>query len=240
MIWKSNRELKNQLNTSSFFPIEDRSITIPAGTVSLEGDLGVPDQAQGLIIFAHGSGSSRRSPRNRSVARFLRQVGLGTLLFDLLTSEEEIEDFRTGHLRFNIIFLAERLIAVTDWLSLHPDTQRAAFGFFGASTGAAAALIAASKRPNLIKAVVSRGGRPDLAGSFLFRVTAPTLFIVGGQDYPVINMNREAMEKIRSQKELVIIPGATHLFEEPGTLEEVARLAALWFKKFLTSVPEPS
>jgi dienelactone hydrolase len=167
------------------------------------------------------------------VAQSLQQAGLGTLLFDLLSAREEAEELNTGHYRFNIPFLAKRLMTVTDWLFANADLQGAAVGYFGASTGAAAALVAAAARQNLIRAVVSRGGRPDLAGASLFEVKAPTLLIVGGYDQQVITLNREALEKLPGEKEMVIIPGASHLFEERGTLEEVARLAVLWFQKHL-------
>lgn len=214
---------------------KESPVKVPAGEAILEGDLVGPDRAGGLVVFAHGSGSSRKSPRNRFVARSLQQTGLGTLLFDLLTAREEAEDIQTGEYRFNILFLAERLMAVTDWVLSNPDLQGAALGYFGASTGAAAALVAAASRQNIIQAVVSRGGRPDMAGAALFQVKAPTLFIVGGDDHQVITMNREALKKLSSEKEMVIIPGASHLFEEPGTLEEVAGLAALWFRGHLAA-----
>jgi putative phosphoribosyl transferase len=217
---------------------EETTVRIPAGQAILEGDLARPDSAGGLVIFAHGSGSSRHSPRNRAVAQFLRQAGLGTLLFDLLTAAEEREDLRTAGYRFNIPFLAERLVAVTDWLPTAPKAQGLPVGYFGASTGAAAALLAAAARPAVIRAVVSRGGRPDLAGAALVQVQAPTLLIVGGLDYPVITMNREALEQLPSEKELVIVPGASHLFEERGTLEEAARLAARWFRRHLAGLDQ--
>jgi putative phosphoribosyl transferase len=212
---------------------EESTVRIPAGKEILEGDLALPDPAGGLVIFAHGSGSSRHSPRNRAVAQFLRKAGLGTLLFDLLTASEERDDLRKGGYRFNIPFLAERLVAATDWLSAAPNVKGLTVGYFGASTGAAAALVAATARQAVIRAVVSRGGRPDLAGPALYKVQAPTLLIVGGEDHPVITMNREALEKLSCEKELVIVPGASHLFEEPGSLEEVARLAARWFRNYL-------
>ena len=208
-------------------------VKVPAGKTILEGDLVRPDSTGGLVVFAHGSGSSRKSPRNRIVAQSLQQAGLGTLLFDLLTAAEEAEDLRQGQSRFNIPFLAERLTAVTDWILLNPDLRGSAVGYFGASTGAAAALVAAASRQNIIRAIVSRGGRPDLAGAALHQVKAPTLLIVGGNDHQVITMNREALAKLSAKKEMVIIPGASHLFEERGTLEEVARLAALWFRDHL-------
>ncbi len=219
-------------------PIES-PVKVPAGEAIIEVDLVRPDRTGGLVVFAHGSGSSRKSPRNRFVAQSLQQAGLGTLLFDLLTAAEEADDLRTGQYRFNIPFLAERLTAVTDWISLNPDLRGAAVGYFGASTGAAAALVAAAFRQNIIRAVVSRGGRPDLAGAALYQVKAPTLLIVGGNDHQVITMNRDALKKLSSEKELFIIPGASHLFEERGTLEEVARLAARWFKNHLPNPANP-
>ncbi len=199
----------------------------------LDGNLGVSADARGVVLFAHGSGSGRHSPRNRYVAQVLRKAGLATLLIDLLTAEEEEVDLRTRHLRFDIGLLAERLVGATEWLERNPDTQNLRVGYFGASTGAAAALVAAAEHPEPIGAIVSRGGRPDLAGPALPRVTAPTLLIVGGNDFPVIGMNQEAMEQLRTEKRLEIVPGATHLFEEPGALEEVARLAADWFVRHL-------
>ena len=209
-------------------------VRVPAGSVTLEGNLAVPDGAQGIVLFAHGSGSSRHSPRNRAVARALQQEGLATLLIDLLTPDEEMVDDATARLRFDIDLLAERLVGATDRLGEDPATHGLRVGYFGASTGAGAALVAAAQRPNVVRAVVSRGGRPDLAGSALSRVRVPTLLIVGGEDRPVIALNREALDRIQSPKRLDIIPGATHLFEEPGALEEVARLAAEWFRRWLT------
>ena len=214
---------------------EEHSVRVSAGLITLEGNLGVPDGARGIVLFAHGSGSGRHSPRNRYVAGALREEGLATLLIDLLTPEEEEVDLRTRHLRFNIGLLAERLVDATDWLRRSPETQHLRIGYFGASTGAGAALVAAAERPEDVGAVVSRGGRPDLAGPALPRVAAPTLLIVGGNDLPVIGMNREAMEQLRVEKRFEIVPGATHLFEEPGALEEVARLAAGWFVRHLSS-----
>ncbi len=213
--------------------MEEHEVRLPAGAVTLEGNLGLPDDARGIVLFAHGSGSGRHSPRNRYVAEALREAGLATLLIDLLTSEEEEIDLRTRQLRFDIGLLAERLTGATDWLTQTPSTQDLRIGYFGASTGAGAALVAAAERPEKVGAVVSRGGRPDLAGDALSHVRAPTLLIVGGNDEPVIGMNREAMEQIRAEKDLEIVPGASHLFEEPGTLEEVARLAAGWFMRNL-------
>lgn len=202
--------------------------------VTLEGDLGIPEDAEGIVLFAHGSGSGRYSPRNRRVAQLLREAGLATLLIDLLTPDEEEVDLRTRHLRFDIRLLADRIAGATDWLSQNPDTQDLRIGYFGASTGAGAALVAAAENPGAVGAIVSRGGRPDLAGEALPGVAAPTLLIVGERDVPVIEMNREAMEHIRAEKRLEIVPEATHLFEEPGALEEVARLAAGWFVRYLS------
>ena len=213
--------------------MEEREVKVLAGPVELEGDLGVPEEAAGVVLFAHGSGSGRHSPRNRYVAGALREAGLATLMIDLLTPEEEEADLRTGHLRFDIRLLAERLAGATDWLMQDPDTQDLRIGYFGASTGAGAALVAAAKRPRGVGAIVSRGGRPDLAGDDLPLVKAPTLLIVGENDVPVIGMNQEALERLRAEKELKIVPGATHLFEERGALEEVARLAADWFAHHL-------
>jgi putative phosphoribosyl transferase len=215
--------------------IQERLVQVPAGTVTLEGNLALPPEAKGVVLFAHGSGSSRHSPRNRFVAGELQNAGLGTLLLDLLTPGEETVDAYTAHLRFDIGLLAARLVAAIDWLSKEPATRGLPVGLFGASTGAAAALVAAAQRPTLVRAVVSRGGRPDLAGEILAHVQAPTLLIVGGNDAPVLRLNSEAFEQLAAaKKELMIIPGATHLFEEPGALEEVARLAAAWFTQHLT------
>lgn len=208
-------------------------IKVVAGEVTLEGSLSIPDQAKGLVAFAHGSGSSRHSPRNRYVAQVLRNAGLATLLFDLLTMEEETEDLRTAELRFNINLLAQRLVGATDWLKQNKSTSGLRLGYFGASTGAAAALIAAVERADVVGAVVSRGGRPDLAAPILHLVQAPTLLIVGGNDFPVINMNRAALARLHGEKKLVIIPDATHLFEEAGALEQVAEHAKDWFVKHL-------
>jgi len=209
-----------------------RSVVIPAG-VMLQGDLSIPPDAKGLVVFAHGSGSSRLSKRNQRVAARLQSGGFATLLFDLLTADEETRDAATGHLRFDIPMLAERLAAVTDWLASQPDTHALKVGYFGASTGAAAALVAAATRPE-VRAVVSRGGRPDLAGPYLGRVHAPTLLIVGGDDRPVIGMNQSALGQLSAAvKDMVIVPGATHLFEEPGALEQVAELALDWFERHL-------
>ena len=208
-------------------------VRVPAGPVTLEGNLAVPPQARAVVLFAHGSGSSRHSPRNRFVARVLNEAGLATLLIDLLTADEEEVDAATGHLRFDIPMLARRLAAITDWLVSHPQTRSMRIGYFGASTGAAAALIAAAERPQTVGAIVSRGGRPDLAAEVLPRVRAPTLLIVGGQDLVVLELNREALRELRAEAQLVVVPGATHLFPEPGALEEVARLSAEWFARYL-------
>jgi putative phosphoribosyl transferase len=212
--------------------MEEREVRVPVASVTLEGNLGVPEDARGVVLFAHGSGSGRHSPRNRYVAQELRQAGLATLLIDLLTPEEEEVDLRTRHLRFDIGMLAERLIGATDWMKRESDTRNLHLGYFGASTGAGAALVAAAERPEEVGAIVSRGGRPDLAGEALPRVRAPTLLIVGENDVPVIEMNREAMERLRVEKELEIVSGATHLFEEPGALEKVAHLASDWFVRY--------
>jgi putative phosphoribosyl transferase len=200
----------------------------------LEGDLEAPSDASGIIAFAHGSGSSRHSRRNQRVARALESRGLATLLIDLLTPDEEIVDSRTAHLRFDIEMLSSRLVAIVDWIRQRSEIGALPIGLFGASTGGGAALMAAAARPHEIAAVVSRGGRPDLAGAALPLVTAPTLLIVGGADTPVIAMNEEAMERMRAPVSLAIIPGATHLFEEPGTLDRVAELAGDWFVQHLT------
>jgi putative phosphoribosyl transferase len=208
-------------------------VRIQVGSVTLEGDLQVPDNARGVALFAHGSGSGRHSPRNRFVAGQLQAAGLGTLLIDLLTSDEEAVDRHTAHLRFDIPLLAERLVAATQWLGQDPATRDLAIGYFGASTGAAAALVAAAAVPERIGAVVSRGGRPDLAADALPRVRSPTLLIVGGRDLTVLELNRAAMDRMRTEVRLEIVPGATHLFEEPGTLEIVAHLARDWFLQHL-------
>jgi putative phosphoribosyl transferase len=214
--------------TIGTWAIEKHSIRIPADNVILDGDLYLPTKTQALVIFAHGSGSSRHSPRNQYVAEQLRQAGLGTLLFDLLTADEEAEDERTAALRFDIELLAHRLIDVTDWL-INVRAFDYKIGYFGASTGAAAALIAAAELPRYIGAVVSRGGRPDLAGSALARIKAPTLLIVGGDDTVVISLNQDAYIALKVEKKMQIIPGASHLFEEPGALAQVANLAINWF-----------
>jgi dienelactone hydrolase len=212
---------------------QETAVRIPVGSVVVDGNLTVPPGAKGVVLFAHGSGSSRFSPRNRYVAKVFNAQKIATLLFDLLTNEEDQEDLVTAEYRFNIKLLAERLIGATEWLKKDPQTKNCSFGYFGASTGAAAALIAAAKLPNDIATVVSRGGRPDLAANYLPRVKAPTLLLVGGLDTEVIELNRQAMEQMSAEKKLVIIPGATHLFEEPGKLEEVAKISADWFIRYL-------
>lgn len=219
---------------------DGRSVHLAAGPVTLEGDLGIPVGVQGVVLFAHGSGSSRFSPRNRYVAGVLREAGLATLLVDLLTPGEEVIDARTRQLRFDIGLLTERLVGATDWLAQEPDTRDLRVGYFGASTGGGAALVAAAERPDAVGAVVSRGGRPDLAGAALPRVRSPTQLIVGGNDLVVLELNRQALARLRCEKELEIVPRATHLFEEPGALEEVARLAARWFHCYLTRAAEPA
>jgi putative phosphoribosyl transferase len=217
--------------------LEDRQIRVRAGTAELQGNLRIPPAAEGIVVFAHGSGSGRRSPRNRFVADVLVKTGLATLLVDLLTQEEEMIDLQTAELRFDIRLLAERLGGVTDWLAAEPSAAGLSIGYFGASTGAAAALIAAADHPERVRAIVSRGGRPDLAGPVLPRVAQPTLLIVGGDDDVVIELNSHALEELGGIKQLVIIPGATHLFEEPGALEQVAVLASEWFTRYLEEGP---
>src|SRR6059058_263773 len=203
-------------------------ITIPAGEANLAGALSLPERAHSLVLFVHGSGSSRHSPRNQLVARTLNNAGLATLLFDLLTANEERIDSYTAEFRFNIELLAERLSYATKWTSEQANTRDLSIGYFGSSTGAAAALVSAAEFPD-VAAVVSRGGRPDLAGDALPKVQAPTLLIVGGRDEVVIELNEMARDQMRCEVKLEIIPGATHLFEEPGTLEKVAKLASEWF-----------
>jgi dienelactone hydrolase len=216
----------------------ERIVHVPVHSVILEGSIGRPANARGIVLFAHGSGSSRHSPRNRFVAHVLRQAGLATLLIDLLTSEEEVVDVETTAYRFNIGLLADRLVGITDWLAENPDTADLRIGYFGSSTGVAAALIAAAERLQLAAAVVSRGGRVDLALDVLSRVRAPTLLLVGGLDEPVLRLNEQVVLKFRTEVELVIIPGATHLFEEVGALDEVAHYAARWFLRHLAEARE--
>jgi dienelactone hydrolase len=213
---------------------QERLVLVTADKMKLEGNLVMPNSTTGIVLFANGSGSSCYSSRDRYVAGVLQQAGLGTLLFDLLTPEEEEIDLRTRHfLRFDIRLLASRLVGATDWLTQNSNTSHLKIGYFGASTGGCAALVAAAQHPEVVKAVVSRGGRPDLAGAALADVKAPTLLIVGGYDLPVIAMNEDALEQLRSPKQLEIIPKTTDLFEEPGTLAAVAQLASQWFRRYL-------
>jgi putative phosphoribosyl transferase len=213
---------------------QENEVKIPFGNVVLNGNLNVPSAAKGIVLFAHGSGSGRFSPRNQYVAKEFNKAKIGTLLFDLLTSDEEEEDMVTAEYRFNIGLLAQRLIGATEWLKKASLAKNCALGYFGASTGSAAALIAAAKLSNDIAAVVSRGGRLDLATDYLPQVRAPTLLLVGGWDTEVIELNKQAMAQMTAEKKLVIVPGATHLFEEPGTLEKVAKLSRDWFLRHLT------
>jgi predicted alpha/beta-hydrolase family hydrolase len=206
-----------------------RAIRIPAGSVTLDGELSVPSDPQGLVIFAHGSGSSRHSPRNQHVAALLHRAGLGTVLFDLLTPEEEADASARGHLTFNIGLLTQRLVCAAHWLAEEDEARHLRLGFFGCSTGGGAALVAAADLGAGIGAVVSRGGRPDLAGNALRRVKSPTLLIVGGHDEDTLELNEEALAMLDCSKQLVVVPQATHLFEEPGALDAVARLASAWF-----------
>ena len=201
--------------------------------ITLEGNLNIPENPRGVVLFAHGSGSSRHSPRNQFVAQVLHEAAFATLLIDLLTADEEEQDRLTGHLRFNIDLLSQRVVGATNWLTVNPATANLKIGYFGASTGAAAALVAAAEHPLTVGAVVSRGGRPDLAGSALTAVQAPTLLIVGSKDTQVIELNRMALSLLKGEKQIEIVPGATHLFEEPGALERVAQLASQWFTRYL-------
>ncbi|HLN44691.1 MAG TPA: alpha/beta hydrolase [Candidatus Sulfotelmatobacter sp.] len=212
----------------------ENEVKIPAGKATINGNLAIALKAKGIVLFAHGSGSGRFSPRNMKVARKINSAGIGTFLIDLLTEEEEAIDMYSAEFRFNIDLLAERLVFATDYLKKNQQTQNLKIGYFGASTGAAAALIAAAKHPDWIEAVVSRGGRPDLAGEYLPKVKTPTLLIVGGDDVEVLELNKEAFSKLSTEKKLTVVPGATHLFEEPGKLEEVAKLAISWFSKYLS------
>jgi putative phosphoribosyl transferase len=212
-----------------------RPVLLDLSGVTLHGDLSLPADSRGLVIFAHGSGSSRHSPRNRAVAEVLQHSRLGTLLLDLLTQPEDRTDEVTAEFRFNIPLLADRLVGAIDWANAHPHTSPLPIGLFGASTGAAAALIAAARRPEAVRAVVSRGGRPDLAQESLELVAAPTRLIVGGRDEVVIELNEQALARLRGPKELHIVPGATHLFEEPGALDQVSQLAKEWFERHLAA-----
>ncbi len=215
-------------------------VRVRVGDRLIEGSLSTPENARGIVLFAHGSGSSRFSPRNRHVASVLQRGGLATLLVDLLTQDEEEVDLRTAHLRFDIPMLAERVAGATDWLIRDERTAAMRIGYFGASTGAAAALVAAARRPDAVAAVVSRGGRPDLAGGALKSVRAPTLLLVGSEDGHVIRLNRDAFGQMSCERRLEIIPGAGHLFEEPGTLDKVAALARDWFQLHLTGATHPA
>ncbi len=212
---------------------QERYVRIRTGTIELDGDLLVPEQARAIIAFAHGSGSNRHSPRNRAVARTMNEAGLATLLVSLLTVEEEAADIIRGHLGFDVDLLGHRFVSVADWLQDNADTAGLRLGLFGSSTGAAAALLSAACRPEIVGSVVSRGGRPDLAARFLDKVTVPTLLLVGSLDDPVIEFNRKAFDLLRSTRDMIVIPGASHLFEEPGTLEQVAGYARDWFLKYL-------
>jgi dienelactone hydrolase len=213
------------------------SFIVPVGRgIHLPSDIALPDHACGLVLFAHGSGSSRHSPRNIRVAGILNRASIATVLIDLLTEEEEVRDQVTAELRFDIPLLGRRLVAITDWIARQRTLESLGIGYFGASTGAAAALVAAAERPEIVRAVVSRGGRPDLAGPSLARVTAPTLFIVGARDETVLHLNRVAIAQLpaETERQLLIVPGATHLFEEPGTLDSVAASAKDWFRQYLS------
>lgn len=218
---------------STYAADKEYEVTIPCQSAHIKGNLYIPKDSQGIVLFVHGSGSSRLSQRNQHVAKILNKAGLATLLFDLLTPEEENIDMRTREFRFDIGFLAARLIETTDWVLKQPGMHQLSIGYFGASTGGGAAIVAAAKKPGTVKAVVSRGGRPDLGGEFLQALQAPTLLIVGGNDEVVIEMNQTAMAQMHCTVDLKIVPGATHLFEEPGTLDEVALLAKAWFVQYL-------
>ncbi len=214
--------------------IQKSEVAIPVGNFFIYGDLNLVENSKGIIVFAHGSGSSRFSSRNQHVAHILQKAHFSTLLFDLLTGEEEAIDQYSREFRFNIPLLAERLIAVSRWLQTHEHTKQQKLGYFGASTGAAAALIAAAHLKKEISAVVSRGGRPDLAHDYLAEVCAPTLLIVGALDYEVITLNEQAYAQLKHEKKMILIPGATHLFEEPGTLDEVAMITSQWFTQYMS------
>ena len=222
-----------RIQSPPIHPTSETHVQIPIAGGALEGLLTLPEHSEGLVIFVHGSGSSRNSPRNRFVAQRLQSAGLGTLLFDLLTPPEEAEDWVTLNRRFNIPMLADRLVEATHWAVGQPGVAGRRVGFFGASTGAAAALVASTQPGCPVEAIVSRGGRPDLAGTALRRITVPTLLIVGGDDWDVLQLNRNALSNLRCKAELQLIPGATHLFEEPGTLDQVSRLAGAWFRRHL-------
>ena len=245
LLQRAGRLLATKRSTAESVSIRNEDeVSIDLDDVRLEGILSIPHDSKGIVLFVHGSGSSRHSSRNFYVARALQAHGIATLLFDLLTNEEELYDRANAEFRFNIELLTKRLVGVTQWITRHPTAQKLSIGYFGASTGAAAALAAAARLPSLIAAVVSRGGRPDLAGSVLNSVRAPVLLIVGGNDEMVIGLNRQAFQRLTGQdKQLVIVPGATHLFEEAGALEKVAQLAADWFSRVFVarqSGKEPS
>ena len=225
--------VQNIKDANGSMDIKSQLIYIPTGRDEIQGELRIPEKSTSIVVFAHGSGSSRHSPRNTYVASVLNEAEMATLLVDLLTPSEEAVDVRTGHLRFDIGLLADRLLTVTDWLRTQSSTAKLHLGYFGASTGAAAALVAAAKRPDVVEATVSRGGRPDLAGTWLSKVHAPTLFIVGANDPLVIELNYEAAAEMKTEHRVEIIPNAGHLFEEPGALEEVANLAREWFEDHL-------
>jgi dienelactone hydrolase len=218
--------------------VQPAAVQINAGRALIEGDLTIPAKAAGLVVFSHGSGSSRFSRRNKSVAQVLHAGGYATLLLDLLTRQEDVIDEQTREYRFDVDRLGHRVVAAIDWSASHPPVARLPVACFGASTGAAAALIAAAERPEVVRAVISRGGRPDLAGYALPKVQAPTLLIVGGDDEPVIQLNRAAMRRMRALVQLEIVPGATHLFEEPGALELVSQLALTWCTKYVKGAPK--
>lgn len=221
------------MNDSAAETPDEHLVEVPLGSIMLHGNLALPRGPAGVVLFAHGSGSGRHSPRNRYVARLLNETKLATLLVDLLTPEEEEIDLRTRLLRLNISLLAERIVGATDWLAGNPKTKELRIGYFGTSTGAAAALKAATMRADLIRAIVSRGGRPDLAGAALTLVRAPTLLIVGGNDLEVLELNREALKQLKCEKRLALVPGATRLFEEPGAMDDVAIWARMWFLRNL-------
>jgi dienelactone hydrolase len=212
---------------------EDKTVTIPVGDVVLKGNLRIPAGATGLVIFAHGSGSSRHSPRNRHVAQYLNSRGIGTLLIDLLSSQEEAIDIRTRHLRFDVDMLADRLAAIVRWVAVQAELGGLTIGYFGSSTGSGAALLATARQPDRIAAIVSRGGRPDLAGEALARITVPVRLIVGRNDAQVLALNEQSLRLLNERSKLDVVPGATHLFEEPGTLDKVCELAAEWFSVHL-------
>jgi len=220
--------------------MEQVATIVPLGRIDLSADISLPDHANGLVLFAHGSGSSRHSPRNRHVADVLNRGAIGTILIDLLTEQEEAVDVQTAKLRFDIPLLGRRVAAITDWIDRQPSLKSLGLGYFGASTGGAAALVAAAERPNVVRAVVSRGGRPDLAGSSLKGVLAPTLFIVGGNDSVVLKLNYSAMAQLprSTEHKLEVVAGASHLFEEPGTLDQAAALARDWFREHLGSTSQ--